>query len=157
MKVCKKCNKEKELSEFSKNKLSSDGHIDKCKQCFKEYYHSNKILFTKKRLQERESRLIYHYKADDRKKGLVCELTSEWMKENITSKPCIYCGEIENIGCDRIDNNIGHTKDNCVPSCIDCNLARGNRFNLREMMEIGNIIRSIKIRRKNIVCTKRAG
>lgn len=27
---------------------------------------------------------------------------------------------------DRIDNNLGHNKDNCVISCLKCNLDRGN-------------------------------
>jgi hypothetical protein len=57
MKPCKKCGVTKPLSEFYKNKLTKDGHINKCKPCrlqeekdrpkrdpqyMKEYYEANK-------------------------------------------------------------------------------------------------------------------
>ena len=41
-----------------------------------------------------------------------------------TTKPCVYCGDTKRIGADRIDNTKGHTKENCVPCCIECNIAR---------------------------------
>lgn len=41
MKKCTKCNIEKELSDFSKNKSSKDGLRPSCKSCVKEYYKSN--------------------------------------------------------------------------------------------------------------------
>ena len=42
MKKCYKCKEEKELTEFSKNKLKKDGYDGKCKSCFKEYRENNK-------------------------------------------------------------------------------------------------------------------
>ena len=49
-KICSKCKKEKELSEFPKNKSSGDGYGHHCKQCQKERYYENrdKILKQKK-------------------------------------------------------------------------------------------------------------
>ena len=32
-KICNKCNKEKPLSEFSKNKRMKDGYLNQCKEC----------------------------------------------------------------------------------------------------------------------------
>lgn len=46
MKKCKYCQKEFPLSFFSKNKLTVDGHISKCKNCEREY-SKNKYLIRK--------------------------------------------------------------------------------------------------------------
>jgi hypothetical protein len=72
------------------------------------------------------------------------------MKENITSKSCIYCGDTEDLGCDRIDNSKGHTMNNIVPSCKICNYARHNHFTVDEMYILGASIRQIKLNRKII-------
>lgn len=34
---------------------------------------------------------------------------------------CIYCGGLDRIGVDRVDNNIGYTIQNSVPCCHFCN------------------------------------
>ena len=66
------------------------------------------------------------------------------MINNILTKPCIYCGDTKRIGCDRIHNDGGHTKDNVVPCCYDCNCARNNNFSYEEMKVLGKTIREIK-------------
>jgi len=46
MKTCRKCNKEKQLDEFYTNKKGADGHLNKCKDCCKEWNkeHKEEIL-----------------------------------------------------------------------------------------------------------------
>ena len=62
-----------------------------------------------------------HYKSGAKQRGLEFSLTLEQF-ELFWKKPCYYCGgEIETIGLDRVDNNIGYTMDNIVPCCITCN------------------------------------
>jgi hypothetical protein len=61
----------------------------------------------------------------DKKKGFVCDLTLDVVKEMI-SRECAYCGDTEiRMSLDRIDNTIGHTVRNVVPACLRCNFARG--------------------------------
>ena len=69
------------------------------------------------------------------------------MISNITTKPCFYCGDTNRVGCDRIDNSKGHTKDNVVPCCYDCNCARNDNFSHEEMIMLGKTISEIKSKR----------
>lgn len=89
--------------------------------------------------------MISSYKVKDCKNGTnICDIDIDWMIENILAKECVYCGDNHRIGCDRIDNNKGHTKDNVVPCCIECNTARNNYFSFEEMKLLGQTIRQIK-------------
>jgi len=87
------------------------------------------------------------YKYYDTKKGLQFDLTLEWFIENIFTKPCFYCQEIGNNGCDRIDNSLGHLIANVVPCCDICNTTRMDNFNHKEMIELGKVIHLIKSKR----------
>jgi hypothetical protein len=88
-------------------------------------------------------RMLGAYRLSDAKKGLVCDITIDHMRE-IVKNGCVYCGDKEKIGLDRIDNTVGHTKNNTVPSCYACNCARNNNFSYAEMIEIGKSIRKVK-------------
>lgn len=100
-------------------------------------------------IRTKASKMISSYKHKDKICGNdVCDIDIDWMVENIMTKPCVYCGDTKRIGCDRIDNNIGHIKSNVVPCCYECNCARNNNFSHEEMIEIGKVIREIKSRRK---------
>lgn len=87
----------------------------------KDYVKHKEWLNTKK---GRASTLLNAYNHKDescgRGKG---DLTSEWIVENIFSKPCAHCGETNwrKIGCNRLDNSKPHTKDNIEPCCKECN------------------------------------
>ena len=76
--------------------------------------------------------MLSSYRIKDKKRDLECDLTIEDMLD-IMSKPCVYCGDTKRIGCDRLDNEKGHTKDNVVPCCVECNKARNNNFSFEEM------------------------
>ncbi len=87
------------------------------------------------------------YKAQDRKKGYISDLTSEFIQKSFES-PCVYCG-FPAITLDRIDNNLGHTIANCVPACYECNIARNKLFSYEEMIILGKCIKEIKESREN--------
>ena len=100
-------------------------------------------------LRSKASKMISSYRLKDKKMCLEpCDITIDWMIENIIKQPCIYCGDTHRVGCDRIDNDKGHAMDNVVPCCYDCNCARNNNFSYEEMLILGKTIKEIKANRK---------
>ena len=123
-----KKNKEKLLSkqnEYYKNN----------KNIHKAYYQRNKKRIIEYQLNYQEeygktpiaraSSLLQAYNNSDKKacrgKG---DLTSQWIVDNIFTKPCVHCGKTgwEIIGCNRLDNSKPHTMDNVEPCCFECNI-----------------------------------
>lgn len=102
--------------------------------------------------RQKASKMISSYKLKDKLQTpySVCDIDIDWMINNIFKKECVYCGDTNRLGCDRIDNNIGHIKSNVVPCCYECNCARNNNFSFEEMKEIGKTIAKVKAHRKNI-------
>lgn len=81
-----------------------------------------------------------HYLYEDKKFGFDKDktVTAEWIRENILTGKCIYCGDSEpsHLGCDRIDNSDGHNKDNVVCSCPVCNWERSlEKMSVEEFIE----------------------
>lgn len=128
-------------------------------------YTSEQVLFGKYKLKKGEmktydslsgqskrnkvSKMVSAYRCKDKKKGMSCDITNQWFLDNIISKPCFYCGDHENVGCDRIDNSKGHTMDNVVPCCYICNTVRQDNFSVDEMVELGKTISYIKLKRSS--------
>lgn len=75
MKCCSRCKIEKDYTEFSKNKSTTDGLNYQCKICFKEYYSKHKDKIIKSSLDNQQKR------ADFRKKYLKT-YSSSWRKQN---------------------------------------------------------------------------
>lgn len=105
-----------------------------------------KDLDTETLKRAKASKMISSYRIKDKKKGLLCDLDIDYML-HIMNQPCVYCGYTNKIGCDRIDNNKGHTKDNVVPCCVECNKARNDNFSFEEMKILGRTIKEIKDKR----------
>lgn len=126
-------------------------------------YTTEEVLFGKKKLSKRDllnpielkecelqkkaSKMLFSYKLTDWKKNLEFNLDRDWFINHILKSKCIYCGDTNHLGCDRIDNSKGHTYDNVVPCCYTCNVARGNNFSFEEMQILGETIRKIKANR----------
>ncbi len=94
--------------------------------------------------------IIKKYTLIDRKKGgrHVCDLTEDFLNQNILPCACVYCGDRWKIGCDRIDNSRGHSMDNVVPCCKLCNVTRMHNYTHEEMKLLGKVIMRIKKKRK---------
>lgn len=60
------------------------------------------------------------YKSSAKKRGYSFLITKKQFSELINSN-CSYCGSKEDIGIDRINNNVGYEIDNCTSCCSICN------------------------------------
>jgi hypothetical protein len=79
-----------------------------------------------------------------RNRNIELSLTPEQCQEIAKQKYCTYCHTpIEwkeyspAKGCsayylDRMNNDIGYTKENCTPCCIRCNFSKSNKFTYKE-------------------------
>ena len=77
---------------------------------------------TRKLVQKKPEIYIYqNAKREDRYAGRECTITRLEVGE-LVKKPCDYCGvKDKKMSIDRMENEIGHTKDNTVPCCLRCN------------------------------------
>jgi hypothetical protein len=87
---------------------------------------------------ESARRVVYlGYKHNAKKRGIVFEMLFEDFAR-MSLSPCVYCGEPPSkkygqpdlngpcyySGIDRVDNNKGYIKGNCVSCCHTCNMAK---------------------------------
>lgn len=145
-KICIKCNEEKELSLFSKDKNRKDGLQPYCKDCDRAYRKSNRKQILDKAsiyraaqhnkimaYREENREKIYNqqkrtpkgryasYKHGAKARGLSFDLSFEefcsfWQVD------CSYCGDpIPTIGLDRVDSSKGYELGNVVSCCTMCN------------------------------------
>lgn len=87
----------------------------------------------------RASYLVNSYRKKDIKYGRETNITPQWIIDNVFSgQHCWYCGEWDwrKLGVDRVNNSIGHTVNNVVPCCRNCNDARGSK-SITELL-VGN-------------------
>ena len=110
----------------------------------KEYRDTNRDTRIKKQREYfstkkgRAKNILAQYKRKDMSLGLETNITDEWIIKNIFSgQKCVYCGENDwkRLGCDRIDNSVGHTEDNCICACGLCNIERGDRMGVEEFKQ----------------------
>lgn len=86
-----------------------------------------------------------------RGQNITFELSYEEFFEFTKSPFCHYCGDELIWVCnprsnlDRKDNNLGYSKENCVPCCRDCNTIKGSRFTYGEMMLLSPVLKKIRI------------
>lgn len=137
LKICNLCKVEKLADEFSKFIAPSGNVLLKycCKSCDNQ---SEKNI-------DKVSRLYTQYRYSDINKGLEFNLSKEFIKYSL-EEDCTYCS-FPSTGLDRIENNIGHTIENCIPCCWECNTARMHNFTYEEMLLIGKTIGEVKLLR----------
>lgn len=108
-----------------------------------DYYQNNKEKIAEQKAEYQSTpkgravNLVGTYKQEDKKYNRgECTLTADWIVEHIFNQPCHYCGETDwhELGCDRVDNSLPHTPDNCIPCCCKCNKKKA-RYSYEEYIE----------------------
>lgn len=144
----KKCSKCEQVLELNRENFpyANNSYYKICRNCsnIKRIAPRINIPEIKAEIQPPQ-KIIYQSRSSDLKKGLVFDLSKEFV-ENSLEKACTYCG-FPSTGLDRIDNTKGHSEDNCVPCCKECNVSRNNSFTQEEMIIIGKAIREVKLKR----------
>ena len=114
-KLCKQCNSAFLLKDFNIE-------TNKCLYC----YNKSKEINNQRNPRDKVKTKKHEYKSSAKKRGLVFELTDAEVEKMVQSS-CNYCGiyDMESVlGIDRIDSNLGYTKNNTVPCCEQCNLMK---------------------------------
>lgn len=144
---CINCTKDYQAFKTKMNKDSMN-----CQDCSKKQVEQDKKREDRERnyKQERLKNLEISYKnhiESSLKRGYGdFELNFEEFKIIVTT-PCYYCNSIkedEANGIDRLNNDIGYTKENCVPSCWKCNRMK-HFYNPEFFLEKCKIITKEKI------------
>lgn len=137
-----------EISEY--NKKYRLEHLEEINERTKKYRSENKENIKEKQAERnkrfystplgRAKAIIGTYKKKDKKYGRETTLTAEQLI-HLWNNGCYWCGETDwhKLGADRIDNEKGHTLENCVCSCKSCNDKRGVKT-FREFQESNAII-----------------
>lgn len=147
MKVCIKCQVEKDNSEFGFRTNTEDGLHAWCKSCWntyckthrkpskgyykeygKKYYEEHKEL--KKEAQRKWQKSLkgryMSYWRGAKTRNINWSLTPEEF-QSFWGQPCFYCNaEIETIGLDRINNTEGYCISNLRTCCTRCNQMKSN-------------------------------
>ena len=81
------------------------------------------------------NQVYWHTYNNAKKRNLFFDIDKKFCYQ-ICSKPCFFCNQLDKRrnkdtgeffncnGIDRINNQIGYTKENCVPCCFICNRAK---------------------------------
>lgn len=124
------CGIEKHLTSF-------DVYYGNSKSCG--CYHKDEMSKRQRKTNNESAkrRLFNSYKSGAKVRNIEFNLTFEQVID-IALKDCYFCGQIPNReiitvggriltnGIDRVINEIGYQKDNCVPCCKKCNLHKND-------------------------------
>ena len=139
--------------ELNKNKVHEacrqwrENNKDRTEAFNHQYYDANKQKYS--RLKQTDIDFIIKGKIKDYRRavsaaGRVCSdddyITLDWVKDALIKCEyrCFHCDkrlkilgydnyDSDQFTCDRLFNDMAHEKDNCVISCLACNLAHGDK------------------------------
>lgn len=112
-KKCYKCQEDKPVEAFNKDKTKSDGLAGSCKLCKKAYTQSPAGKFVEIKRKAKARNIIF-------------TISLEYYQDNFLNRECFYCGDklCYAAGLDRIDSQKGYEVGNLVACCEDCNTSK---------------------------------
>lgn len=135
------------IDEYNKQKYVDSGSYHRNKEKYKEAYHNDpdkKVRIREQALEWRAKNPIKYKllqcRGRAKSKGYSFSLTDEYIELLFISQNnrCFYTGDPideNNFSIDRINSNLGYTKDNIVLCCADANIAR-NDLTHQEFFEL---------------------
>lgn len=147
MKICTKCHKTLDESEFYKFHKGKDGLKAECKSCQRGYMVRYFRSWGNEGAMGRFRRLRQHA----RTKGIAFTINPHtyigWFR--LQGMNCHYCDsplthtrghkhQLSDWSFDRKDTTRGYSLDNITLSCRRCNVIKGNWFTESQMLEIAN-------------------
>ena len=144
MKTCSQCNIEKDVTLFFKSSNTKDGLHSWCKECC--------TIGNKKSRQKRDSKIetrarvfLQNAKKSSIKRNNEFDITVDDVVEcwNKQYQICAYsgiemtleAGKLNTVSIERIDSNIGYTKDNTILVCQAINRMKSN-FNYDDFYKL---------------------
>lgn len=131
MKKCNNCLILKPLTDFKSYTRNQ------CTKCFS---------FKKNQYRKKESVQARYYFLEYTRNAKKRKINFDLLEQdfsNFINKNCYYCNvKLEQIRLDRLDNNLGYTKDNVVPCCKSCNFLKGSLSYNEFMDKIYNIYKN---------------
>jgi hypothetical protein len=139
IKTCSSCRIQKDIGEFGKQKGRNGKTYfrNKCNKCKNRHDYikmrTSPEKYKKKRKanaarrqnpKNRAKFILSNSKLYDSKHKLENNLDELYIK-SLIQNGCSYCGNDKyKVGLDRIDNKMGHIKDNVIAACTRCNFIR---------------------------------
>lgn len=153
MKVCTRCEVNKDLLDFSKNSSSYDGYNTWCKVCYKEYSRAKpNVINIIYNMQVKNSKDIFHLPPTYTKQEFYDWLIDDWLF-NLLYDNWSNCGHIKDMkpSIDRIDDYKGYSFNNVqVMTWLENNnkyrrdkkngISNQNNIAVVQLDKIGNII-----------------
>lgn len=131
-KICKKCKKEKSLSDFYKDSSKKDGLQNKCKECCKKYYQSHKKQHKKTMANWRKMNPVAIKKHQLTTRYKIPKNKIEDVYKKVVNGQCMICGAKARERSLHVDHDHSTGKIRGV-LCVLCNSGIGK---LKESKEI---------------------
>jgi hypothetical protein len=100
-KVCFKCGQELPLDQFYRHKMMADGHLNKCKACFREDVKNNRLAkldyyrsYDKSRGNRQCKEYISEYRKNYPNKYRATNMVNNAIRsKKLFQEPCVICGD----------------------------------------------------------------